>query len=572
MYGKYTDFAEEKILMIELLKSLINNFGYVVVMAFFISNLPIFKNILQKEEYRKKDLIILSAIFGCFGIIGTYTGSEINGAVANTRIIGVMVGGILCGPFVGISAGIIAGLHRLFTDLGGVTSIPCTITTIVAGFASGYIYKKAKKEEKKFYGLIGGILLESLEMILIVLFSRPYSSALSIVKSIFLPMSLTNGIGISILIVLIQNSFREKEEIAASQAQLALEIANKTLPYFRDVTPDSSEKICEIIKNSTGAAAVTITDKEKILAHVGMAGDHHIKGKRFITASTGEVIAKGIVMALNNSSDINCPNKNCPLKSAIIAPLREENKVIGTLKIYYAKENAVTFKTTSLITGLSQLISTQLEISKVSKLKDMATKAEIKALQAQINPHFLFNSFNTIISFLRFAPDKARELIINLSTYLRYNLDYSNSFVELTKELEQVKAYIEIEKARFGDKLKMVFNIEEDIDVKVPSLIIQPIVENSIRHGIIEGTGSGTVVITVSRLNSSEVSISIEDDGIGITTETIEKIHNDSMKENKIGITNVNNRLKHIYGKGITIEQLHKGTKISFTVNNIKEL
>lgn len=554
--------------MIELLKSLINNFGYVVVMAFFISNLPIFKNILQKEEYRKKDLIILSAIFACFGIIGTYTGSEINGAIANTRIIGVMVGGILCGPFVGIFAGIIAGFHRLFIDLGGITSIPCAITTIIGGGISGYIYKKAKKEDKKIYGLIGGILVEGLEMILIVLLSRPYSSALAIVQSIFLPMSLANGVGISILIVLIQNNFREKEEIAARQAQLALEIANETLPYFRDVTSHSIEKICEIIKNSTGAAAVAITDKGKILAHVGLGSNHHIKGECFITSSTQEVISKGTVMALNYPSDIRCTNKNCPLKSAIIAPLKEGNEVIGTLKIYYKKENDVTFKATSLITGLSQLISTQLEISKVSKLKDLATKAEIKALQAQINPHFLFNSFNTIIYFLRFAPDKARELIINLATYLRHNLDYSNSFVELSRELEQVKAYLGIEKARFGDKLKIIFNIGEDIDIKVPSLIIQPIVENSIRHGIIKGTGSGTVVITVCRLNSIEINISIEDDGIGIKTEIIEKIYNNSMKENKIGITNVNNRLKYIYGKGITIERLDKGTKISFIVHD----
>lgn len=555
--------------MIELLERLINNFGYVVVMAFFISNLPIFKNILQKEEYRKKDLIILSIIFGCFGIIGTYTGSEVNGAVANTRIIGVMVGGILCGPFVGTFAGIIAGVHRLLIDLGGITSIPCTITTIVGGFVSGYIYLKAQKDEKKFYGLIGGLLVECLEMLLIILLTRPYSSALAIVKSIFLPMSLTNGIGISILIVLIQNNFREKEEIAAKQAQLALEIANKTLPYFRDITSHSIEKICKIIKNSTGADAVAITDKENILAHVGLGSDHHIKGQSFLTSSTQEVISKGNVMVLNHASDIGCTNKNCLFKSAIIAPLKEGNEIIGTLKIYYKNENAVTFKATSLVTGLSQLISTQLEISKVSKLKEMATRSEIKALQAQINPHFLFNSLNTIISFLRFAPDKARELIINLSIYLRYNLDYSNSFVELSKELEQVKAYLEIEKARFGDKLKIIFNIEEDIDIKVPSLIIQPIVENSIRHGIIKGAGSGTVIITVFRLNINEVSISIEDDGIGIKTETIEKIYNDNMKENKIGITNVNNRLKHIYGEGIKIEQLDKGTRISFKVHNI---
>lgn len=557
--------------MIELLKNLINNLGYVVIIAFFVSNLPIFKNIIQKDEYGKKELVTLTLIFCGFSILGTYAGTSVNGAIANTRIIGVMAGGILFGPYVGIISGGISGVHRLIIDMGGITSIPCAITTVLAGFLSYYIYKRASKEEKRYYGLIGGILIETFEMILILLLSRPYQEALAIVKSIYFPMSLANGIGIFILIALIQNNFKEKEEIAATQAQLALEIASKTLPYFRDITPESLEKVCEIIKDSTKAAAVAITDKAKILAHVGMASDHHVEGEKFITSATLEAIKHGELRTLNNAADINCPYKDCPLKSAIIVPLKENDEIIGTLKIYYDKENGVSYRTKKLAIGLSQIISTQVEISKVSKLKDMATKAEIKALQAQINPHFLFNALNTIVSFLRIDPNKARELIINLSTYLRYNLDYSNSFVDISKELEQVKAYVEVEKARFGEKLQVLFNIQEGIDIKVPSLIIQPIVENSIKHGILKGTGAGKVIVNISSLDDSNVEISVEDDGVGIKKETIENIYNGTMKENKIGISNVNSRLKHIYGKGLIIEQLNPGTKISFIVYNIEE-
>ncbi len=192
-------------------------------------------------------------------------------------------------------------------------------------------------------------------------------------------------------------------------------------------------------------------------------------------------------------------------------------------------------------------------------------------MQAQINPHFLFNALNTIVSFLRIDPNKARELIINLSTYLRYNLDYSNAFVDISKELEQVKAYVEVEKARFGEKLEVLFNIQEGIDIKVPSLIIQPIVENSIKHGILKGAGAGSVIINISSLDESNIEISVEDDGVGIERETIENIYNGTMKESKIGVSNVNSRLKHIYGKGLSIEQLNPGTKVSFIVYNIEE-
>ncbi len=97
--------------MVELLRNLTNNLGYVILIAFFVSRLGSFKKIVQKDKFKKKDLIVLSIIFGAFGILGTYTGTEVNGAIANTRIIGVMTGGILCGPFVGTMAGIIAGIH-----------------------------------------------------------------------------------------------------------------------------------------------------------------------------------------------------------------------------------------------------------------------------------------------------------------------------------------------------------------------------------------------------------------------------------------------------------------------------
>ncbi len=557
--------------MVELLRNLTNNLGYVILIAFFVSRLGSFKKIVQKDKFKKKDLIVLSIIFGAFGILGTYTGTEVNGAIANTRIIGVMTGGILCGPFVGIMAGIIAGVHRLLVDIGGITSIPCTITTIISGIVSGLIYSKSNENNKWIYGFFGGLLIEILEMILILTMAHPFISALTIVKSIYFPMSFANAIGIAILIVIIQKILKEKEEIAAKQAQIALEIANKTLPYFREMDENSLEQICGIIRESINADAVSITNKENILAHVGVGADHHIKGQKIITEATKKVIKEGNLLSLTNADQIECPNLNCSLKSAIIAPLKEGDEIIGTLKIYYCTDNAISFRNINLAVGLSQIISTQLEISKLGELKNMANKAEIKALQSQINPHFLFNALNTIISFIRFNPNKARELIINLSTYLRYNLDIGENHVDIYKELEQVKAYVEIEKARFGEKLHVVYNIEDDLEVKIPSLIIQPIVENSIKHGILKGKGEGTVTIEIKKVSKNNIMIVIEDDGIGISKDIIEKVYEGKMEENKIGISNVHNRLKYIYGEGLKIESLQGGTRISFNVSKIRE-
>lgn len=557
----------ELMILIHLLKQLVNNGGYIIVITFFISRFKTFKQIVLKEKLRRHEIVIFSLLFGAFGILGTYIGIDVRGAIANTRNIGVMVGGILCGPFVGVVAGIIAGIHRVIIDFGGITALPCAIATIIGGYLSGLIYKKSNIENRWIYGLIGGIIVESLSMSFILLLSRPFNLALLIVKQIYIPMVIANAGGISIIILITENIFEVKEQVAANQAKLALEIANKTLPYFREVTRESLKRVCEIIKNSVEADAVSITDTEYILAHVGIGEDHHTEGKKFFTKATEEVISKGKILVLNNQSFVECKNDSCPLKSAIIVPLKDKEKVMGTLKIYYKNENGVTYRDKTLAEGLSHLISTQLQLSKIENLKDMANKAEIKALQAQINPHFLFNALNTIVSFVRMDPNKARDLIIDLSTYLRYNLEKGEELVSIENELEQVKAYVKIEQARYGAKLKVIYDVDEEIDIKIPSLIIQPLVENSIKHGIFEGEGHGTVKISVKKENQDElIRIIIEDDGVGIAPEIISDVYNRRMKQNKIGLANVHNRLKLIYGKGLEIKRLKKGTRINFVV------
>ncbi len=557
--------------MINVMIRMINNLGYVVLIVFIITRLKYFKKIVRKDKFTKKDKLILSIIFGAFGIIGTYMGTNVNGAIANTRIIGVMAGGILCGPEIGIFAGLIAGIHRFLIDINGITSAPCAITTIISGFAAGYVYKISSNgnNSKWKFGLWSGIIMESLEMLLILLISKPYERALTIVKSIYIPMSFTNALGIAILIILVENTFEENEAIAAKQAKLSLEIANKTLPLFREINKDSLKEICTIIKESIGADAVSITDKEYVAAHVGLGDDHHIPGEKIATKSTKKVLNEGIILSINHPEQIECNYANCPLKSAIISPLKDGKEIIGTLKIYYGKENAVTFSVESLAEGLSQIISTQFEISKLGKLQEMANKAEIKALQAQINPHFMFNALNTISSLIRTNPDKARELIVDLSTYLRYNISQGLAPVDLSKELEQVKAYVEIEKARFGDKLNMLYDIDEDINIKIPCLIIQPIVENAIKHGILEGTGKGTVKLTINKIDDKNINVIVEDNGQGISEDIIKKVYENKMDENKIGISNVHNRLIYLYGEGLKIQRLNMGTRITYKIKSL---
>ena len=137
--------------------------------------------------------------------------------------------------------------------------------------------------------------------------------------------------------------------------------------------------------------------------------------------------------------------------------------------------------------------------------------------------------------------------------------------IDINKELEQVKAYVEIEKARFGDKLTVLYDIDENIEAKIPSLTIQPLVENAIIHGIRKNGGCGTVVIGVKK-EDGYTRVWVENDGIAIDLDVIKKVYSGEMPDNKIGLYNVHLRLKLIYGQGLNIYRLDPGTKMEFYI------
>ncbi len=542
-----------------ILLQLLERAALLLICLFLLSKLPHFRQIFQKEVLDTKDRIILSVIFSGFAILGTYTGINVEGSLVNVRIIAIVSGGILFGWPVGLITGIVSGAHRYLIDIGGVTSVPCLITSITAGIVSGYIHNRVSSRRRWIVGIAAGMACEALTMVLILLMSHPYELGREIVSIIALPMIL-GQVGVGLIVLFVQGVEGERENIAARQAKLALDIANKTLPYFRSINSDSLRKICTIIRQDIHADAVAITDKRYILAYVGLGEERYNIGHEIITDATKQAISSGEIVLINDDAEGKVPN----IQSLIIIPLQEKGIVTGTLKIYYRNAHKITYSLQTLAVGLSQIISTLMEVSRIEQMKEMANKAEIKALQTSINPHFLFNALNAIASSIRINPDNAREMIINLSGYLRHSLEWSDELIDINKELGQVVNYVEIEKARFGSKLQVVYDIDE-VEVKMPSLIIQPLVENAIVHGILKGRGSGTVTLAVKD-GSDFVEISVEDTGTGIDPDIINKVYNGSMPENRIGLSNVHQRVKLIYGEGLQIERLEKGTRIRFHI------
>ncbi|HFY9980964.1 TPA: LytS/YhcK type 5TM receptor domain-containing protein [Serratia marcescens] len=544
-----------------MLLAVFDRAALMLICLFFLTRTRLFRQLLQKEDHTPLELGIVTAIFSLFALFSTYSGINVEGSLVNVRVIAIMTGGILFGPWVGIVTGIVAGVHRYLIDIGGITSVPCLITSIIAGISAGYINLKVKKEQRWRAGIVGGMLCESLTMLLIVLWAKPTELGLDIVSQIALPMIL-GTVCIGLIVLLVQSVEDEKEVIAARQAKLALDIAHKTLPYFRNINSESLATICDIIRQDIRADAVAITDTHQVLAYVGVGREAYPIGREGLSRVTRESIRHGKIIIKNNLENPAAPQ----IHSQLVVPLWEKGEVTGALKIYYCHAHQITNTLKVMAVGLSQIISTQIEVSRIEHLRQMADKAEMRALQSKINPHFLFNALNAISSSIRLNPDTARQLIINLSRYLRYNLELNDELIDIRKELHQIQDYIAIEQARFGAKLTVIYDIDDDVSVRIPSLLIQPLVENAIVHGIQPCKGKGVVVIAVKD-QGDRVKISVKDTGHGINQETIDRVARNEMPGHNIGLLNVHHRVSLLYGEGLHIRRLEPGTEIAFYIS-----
>ena len=550
---------------IQFISHLISNIGCSAIIAFFFIKIDKANIIIKSKAKTKKDIVALSFFFSLLSISGTYIGLNFNGAILNTRNMGVVAGGLLGGPYVAAITGLIAGIHRAIVNLGRETAIPCAIATIIGGFLTAYVSRFTKNKDRMFFAFLLAFVVENLSMALILVIQKDKILAQSIVKNFYIPMVFMNSVGAAILILLVEDIIQKSELIAGNQAKLALEIANKTLPYFRNT--ENLNEVCKIIANSLGARATVITDTKEIIA--GFSTDKSVINRSNIRSNnTREVLKTGEVMLVIKDDEDEIIEDffyiSPHIKSCIILPLKEKNDVSGTLKIFFDTAEKITEKNRYLMIGLSHLISTQMEISKVENLISLLKYSELKALQSQINPHFLFNVLNTMTSLIRTNPEKAREVTIDLSNYLRYNLDNNLKSVELIKELNQIDTYIKIEKARFGDKLNIIYDVDESLyNFQIPSLIIQPLVENSIKHGILKKRDNGFVKIIVKKIDK-DIEVAIEDDGVGIEQAIIDNL--DKKIEENIGLKNVHQRLKLLYGEGLNITKLEQGTRIKFKI------
>ncbi|AOM83851.1 sensor histidine kinase [Salisediminibacterium beveridgei] len=573
----------------ELFVIMLERLGIIVMVAFIMTRIPFVRRLIDDRTVTLYQKISVTLLFGFFGIIGTYTGvvvstgqagymmwvSELaqDEAIVNARVIGIVVAGLLGGWKVGLGAGLIAGGHRFL--LGGFTGFACGISAVIAGLIAGFAHRYVKRGKNISLPItfFVGALSETIQMAIILLVARPYEQALSLVEQIGLPMILANGIGAMVFILIIRSVIKEEEKTAAVQSGRALSIADDTITYMRQgLTSESAGRTCEILLKEVQSKAVSITNRERILAYVGEGSDIYQTGGPIQTDATKEVLVTG-ESYVGTQSGKNDETLSPDIHAAMIVPLKQKDEIVGTLKFYFRSEKEITVLQKELIGGLARLLSNQLELAKIEDLRKIARETEIKALQAQVSPHFLFNTLNIIVSMIRTDPERARKLILSLSSFFRQNLAGANqAWSTLEVEVKQIHSYLEIQQARFSGELEVEWEIDDSLlHYKVPTLTMQPLVENAIKHGRRSGNNAFRIRISIWKEDGHPV-VTIYNNGHVIPDYRLLKLTREPVASEKgagIGLYNVHRRLTDMNAseKGLVIDSgPDSGTSISFSL------
>lgn len=556
---------------LEIIRSVILNIGLLVILALLLTQFSITKRFIAGEKKTVREQIFLMVLFGVMGIISTVTGYEVSGAIANTRVISVMAGGLIGGPVVGIGASVIAGVHRYFSDIGGLTALSCAISTMAEGLLSAVFYSRIKaKDYQESHVFLLTFGAELLQMALILLIARPFDRAYMLVRAIFVPMVMFNSIGMVFFMSIFKSIFTERAYEIGKNTTMTFEITRKCLPYLAKGTYDKENlfKIAKTIVNYSGHQAAVFTKGDQLFTTFGDLNQKDLE--------VMETFAKRIYQEKSSllfESNQGTGRKELLSKSKVYlgAPIYKNREILGTLIVISNKSAFSIPAGGEFVEGLTQFFSVQYDLAELDHQKALLHKVEYRALQSQINPHFIFNSLNTISAFTREKPEKARDLLIALAAYFRNSIKTQDGFVSIYEELEYVKAYLELEKARFDDRLEVTLSVEENLKMKVPCLILQPIVENAILHGAMKRR-KGIVHISVKSVEE-DVEILIEDNGQGIPDRILEALKEGETKEFSIGLFNVDKRLRYLYGKerGLKIQTGEEGTKVFITLPKVME-
>lgn len=400
--------------------------------------------------------------------------------------------------------------------------------------------------------------------------------------------SMMAGAVLAIIIVFGGSAVLIPDNLRSQATERTLRVASSTLEHMRGgLTKEGCQAVCQLLLPETEAQAVSLTDTKVVLAYVGDQQPAYPPGSPN-TRPTMEVVRSGRMETFSTRDTRMIEEEGMPYSEevslgvegfpvGIIVPLVVADNTVGTLKLYYRNGQQVDRTQLTIARGFANLLSAQLSSYELDRQAELTAQAEVKALQAQINPHFLFNTLNTIAALTRTDPTRARELLREFSVFYRRTLESSESRIPLSQELEQTRRYLTIERARFGeDRIVESEHVEPGLEsVMVPSFLVQPIVENSVRHAMRD---DGPLHIDVHvATDGRDVLIAVADDGLGMDDAAAERllaqtqVNRDDKSGTGIALRNVAERIERFYGVGSGIEimsKLGQGTVVTLRLGD----
>jgi two-component system, LytTR family, sensor kinase len=338
-----------------------------------------------------------------------------------------------------------------------------------------------------------------------------------------------------------------------------LHLASLASPGLRDgLTSAGAYKAAKHLRAMLGCEAIAITDGEQLLAWDG-------SGEAAYAPYALQHAAATLRSGRTEVEPVRGDPK-VPIRDVIVTPLVTADAVIGTLSAYvtgrsYPLVNAVDY--------MGRWVSGQLDLAELDASRTRVAEAQVRALRAQISPHFIYNSLTAIANFVRTDPERARELLLEFADFTRYSFRRSGDYTTLQAELESIYRYLKIERARFGDRLQVTLRVAPEVlPVAIPFLCIQPLVENAVRHGLEGKPGLGHVTILAEDAGS-ECMISVDDDGVGMAPERVRAALRGEPGSDSVGLGNVDERLRMVFGDayGLTVATAPgAGMKVSMRV------
>jgi LytS/YehU family sensor histidine kinase len=338
-----------------------------------------------------------------------------------------------------------------------------------------------------------------------------------------------------------------------------LELLQATLPELRrGLTESAARTVAYQLFEKLGYGAVAVTDTHHVLAFVGAGADHHGRGDTPIRP-VYEVLVEQRPLLAPLGIRTECSHPACPLGAAAVVPLLFSDGPAGAVVAYATAGSPLTEAAVDTLAALGDQLSAQLQLSELQT-------ATTTALQAQMEPHFVFNALNTIASFIRTDPEHARKLVLAFADHLRGRFARPGEFVTLEEELRHVRSYLELEQARFGSQLEVTIDTAPDaLAVRLPPLLVQPLVENAVKHG--KTTDRPLHLLVRARVRRGKLRVTVRDDGRGIAREAIDRVLEQGVGEGTgLGLASVNLRLTAHYGDGVRLRSFPFGTVVRLEV------